>query len=161
MITIPKSPGIYAIELLLDRPRNITIGKLGTFNFPAGIYIYSGSAKGPGGLSARLNRHIRLDSKQCHWHIDYLRQFAKIKAVGYTLSTPGDPFVESQECRWCQSVLALPGAEVPVTRFGSSDCRSGCRAHLIYFAHCSSLTNKNNPILSNKAVQEVISVSFF
>jgi Uri superfamily endonuclease len=52
-------PGTYALLLKLDKQERITIGKLGTFDFPAGYYLYVGSALGPGGLRARLARHRR------------------------------------------------------------------------------------------------------
>ena len=49
--------GTYALVLQLERQEEIAIGKLGTFTFPAGYYLYVGSALGPGGLEARLARH--------------------------------------------------------------------------------------------------------
>jgi len=52
-------PGTYALLLKLDKQERITVGRLGTFDFPAGYYLYVGSALGPGGLQARLARHRR------------------------------------------------------------------------------------------------------
>ena len=52
-------PGTYALLLRLDKQERITVGKLGTFDFPVGYYLYVGSALGPGGLRARLARHRR------------------------------------------------------------------------------------------------------
>ncbi len=37
--------GIYQLKSLLKKSANIKIGKLATFNFPEGIYVYTGSAK--------------------------------------------------------------------------------------------------------------------
>jgi Uri superfamily endonuclease len=51
--------GTYALLLKLDKQERITVGRLGTFGFPAGYYLYVGSALGPGGLRARLARHRR------------------------------------------------------------------------------------------------------
>ena len=48
------SKGIYALVLHLEHREEITVGKLGTVTFPAGYYLYVGSALGPGGLEARL-----------------------------------------------------------------------------------------------------------
>jgi Uri superfamily endonuclease len=130
-------PGTYALLLKLDKQERITIGKLGTFNFPAGYYLYVGSALGPGGLWARLARHRR-DSenspgssssrrgKKLHWHIDYLLQRAQLVEVWSVASE------ERLECKWSEVARGLPGAQVLVRGFGSSDCR--CPAHLIYFA---------------------------
>ncbi len=35
-----------------------------------GFYIYVGSACGPGGLRARISRHLCGKRKRLHWHID-------------------------------------------------------------------------------------------
>jgi Uri superfamily endonuclease len=129
-------PGTYALLLKLDKQDRITIGKLGTFNFPAGYYLYVGSALGPGGLGARLARHQHSSQnssgshpgqtgQKLHWHIDYLLQRAKLIEVWSVASA------ERLECKWSQVARRLSGAQVPVRGFGSSDCR--CPAHLIYF----------------------------
>ncbi len=67
----------------------ITVGKFGELVFPAGDYMYLGSAMGPGGLFARLSHHLRVASKP-HWHIDWLRQYAALPEIWYTtyLETP-------------------------------------------------------------------------
>jgi Uri superfamily endonuclease len=130
-------PGTYALLLKLDRQERITVGKLGTFDFPVGYYLYVGSALGPGGLQARLARHRRdsesssqLNSdqtgKKLHWHIDYLLQRTQLIEVWSVASE------ERLECKWGKVARRLSGAQVPVRGFGSSDCR--CPAHLIHFA---------------------------
>jgi len=130
-------PGTYALLLKLDNQERITIGKLGTFDFPVGYYLYVGSALGPGGLWARLARHRR-DSenspgssssqrgKKLHWHIDYLLQRAQLSEVWSVASE------ERLECKWSEVARGLSGAQVLARGFGSSDCR--CPAHLIYFS---------------------------
>ena len=115
--------GTYALVLQLERQEEITIGKLGTFAFPAGYYLYVGSALGSGGLEVRLARHRRRD-KKLHWHIDYLLEYAQLVEVWSAAST------EKLECLWAQAARQLPGSETPVPGFGSSDCR--CPSHLIY-----------------------------
>ena len=114
--------GTYAIVLALDTETTITAGKLTTFSFPAGYYIYVGSALG--GLFSRIKRHIQA-SKKPHWHIDYLRKEAKIAEVWYMVSA------ERLECTWYQAAAEMPQAEALVAGFGSSDC--GCYSHLVYF----------------------------
>ncbi|MFO8145391.1 MAG: DUF123 domain-containing protein, partial [Candidatus Syntrophosphaera sp.] len=52
-----------------------------------------GSARGPGGLAARIARHQR-EPKPRHWHIDYLRAHAELIAVWYTVGSLG------RECSW-------------------------------------------------------------
>jgi Uri superfamily endonuclease len=130
-------PDTYALLLKLDKQERITVGKLGIFDFPAGYYLYVGSALGPGGLRARLARHRRGSEnssqssssqrgKKLHWHIDYLLQRVQLVEVWHVVSE------ERLECKWSEVAIRLPGAQVPVQGFGSSDCR--CPAHLIYFS---------------------------
>ena len=115
--------GTYALVLELDRPSTVTVGKLGTHHFPPGYYLYIGSALG--GIRSRVRRHV-LGGKRQHWHIDYLRKVAAVSEVWYTASP------ERLECCWCRAAAGMDGAQVPVTGFGSSECR--CPSHLLYFA---------------------------
>ena len=119
--------GTYALVLALDKETAITVGKLASFSFPPGYYLYVGSAQG--GLTSRVRRHIR-GGKKLHWHIDYLRQEAKVVEVWYLVSD------ERLECRWYQAAAAMPQAQVPLAGFGSSGC--GCHSHLLYFASTPS-----------------------
>ncbi len=123
-----KEKGTYALLLRLDRSELIRVGKLGGFTFPAGWYVYVGSARGPGGLAARLARHRRCaaDGKHLRWHVDYLLERARLVEVWSAVSD------QRLECEWARVFADAPGGEIPVSHFGSSDCR--CTAHLIYFA---------------------------
>jgi Uri superfamily endonuclease len=121
---IPALPGSYALHLLLTDPAQIQVGRLGRIDFWAGDYLYLGSAWGPGGLRARLAHHLRPASKP-HWHIDWLRQTARLADAWYSTRA------ERLECTWSQALLALPGAAPGAPGFGASDCRSGCVAHLV------------------------------
>lgn len=117
--------GTYILVLNLESAEPIQIGRLGQFLFPAGWYLYVGSAMGPGGFAARVTRHQRRigADKRAHWHIDYLREKA-----GW-----GDTWVrasaERVECAWAVKLQSLPGAQVVVPGFGASDC--SCRSHLV------------------------------
>jgi Uri superfamily endonuclease len=123
---VPDRPGTYVLILRLPHfAENVRIGRLGCFRFPSGWYAYVGSARGPGGLAARLARHLR-PLKPLHWHVDYLRAQAQPVQVWYVAGT------QKRECAWARTLSSLPGASVPVPRFGASDCR--CPTHLIYFA---------------------------
>lgn len=135
--SIPAEPGSYALVLRLEQSHNIQVGRLRTTRFQAGIYIYLGSAQGPGGLRARLDHHQKGEGA-LHWHIDYLRRYSYVTAIYYlTNSTfqqlcavlPADRF----ECRWSQTLANLPGAAYPMPGFGASDCQAGCPAHLVRF----------------------------
>ena len=59
----------YQLWIALRRPLDIEVGRLGVCRFPAGVYVYTGSAKR--NLEARIARHCRKD-KTLRWHIDYL-----------------------------------------------------------------------------------------
>ena len=48
----------YGLVLQLEKPREIVVGWMGRFIFPAGYYLYVGGALWPGGLEARLARHL-------------------------------------------------------------------------------------------------------
>jgi Uri superfamily endonuclease len=122
--------GSYALLLRLQQPVRIAVGRLGEFDFPAGDYVYTGSAFGPGGLEARLKRHF-LVSKKNHWHIDYLR--AQAELVGSMLGPDQD-----LECTWAKELLKHKGYAL-VSGFGASDCRQGCPAHLVYFENPCSI----------------------
>lgn len=118
-----SAPGIYAIGLWLPDSQQTSIGALGEAVFPQGHYIYVGSAWGPGGLAARLRRHLCGGAVRC-WHIDYLRAVARPFAM-WQLPQLTD------ECGLAQLLQAVPGAHIPMRRFGATDCR--CTAHLFRF----------------------------
>ncbi len=120
----PSTPGSYLLWLYLARSRDIDVGRLGRCRFRRGWYFYSGSAFGPGGLAARLGHH-RHAVVRPHWHIDYLRKWAVIRAVWLCRGV-------NREHEWSASLQTLPGAEMPYKGFGSSDCK--CRSHLVYLA---------------------------
>lgn len=125
---IPKSKGTYALILRLPAGRSIQVGKLGAFTFPAGYYLYTGSAFGPGGLAGRLNRHLAYDhsAKSRQWHVDYLRCWAPIVTIWYgEQNTP-------REHDWARLAGRLPDSSCPAPRFGASDCR--CYSHLFHFS---------------------------
>ena len=128
---IPALPGSYALHLSLDRPLTLRIGSLGNFTFPAANYLYLGSAWGPGGLKARLQRHI-LGAARPHWHIDTFRSAAVLESVFFLVSPqPSSPSHARLECVWSQAADAEPSAFIPSPGFGASDCRQGCPAHLV------------------------------
>ena len=118
--------GTYVLALWLAAPQTIRVGRLGEFRFPAGWYLYAGSALGPGGLKARLARHLRRvgNEKQTHWHIDYLRERATWGGAW------GRASGKREECAWASALCRLPGARIEVPGFGASDCR--CAGHLVH-----------------------------
>jgi Uri superfamily endonuclease len=113
--------GIYCLVLRLPRARRIAVAGRSDWRFPAGWYIYVGSAKR--NLPARLARHV-CRVKTLHWHIDRLRPLARISEIWVRGWLPG------AECETGAMLRRLPGAAVPCRGFGASDCQ--CEAHLIH-----------------------------
>ncbi len=87
-----------------------------------GRHAYAGSALGPGGVRARLLRHVRGAGAR-HWHVDHLRPAARPEAAWWV------HVEERLECRWADALARLPGAARPAEGFGASDC--GCAGHLV------------------------------
>ena len=121
---IRAAPGSYALTLFSSQKGSIQVGRLGQLSLERGYYLYVGSARGPGGVKARIAHHQKVASRP-HWHIDYLRAVTRVDRVWCTY-----PRV-SQEHRWARLIRKLPGAQMPLAGFGSSDCR--CRSHLYFF----------------------------
>lgn len=140
MDDLPVHPGSYALFLGLFNPCLIRVGKLGWYSLPAGFYAYQGSARGPGGLRARLGRHLR-GGGQLHWHIDYLREVSEVLGYTYTIREEKRFGNLPAECFWSQTLIALPEAGVPIPGFGASDCHSGCLSHLVHLSGAASLGN--------------------
>ena len=106
----------YQLLITVSAPVRVTVGRLGTFDFPAGDYCYTGSAVRH--IEARIRRH-QSPLKKMHWHIDYL------------LAAPGVRIVDVKRLSEDECVVnrATDGG-IPVPGFGASDCRSGCGSHL-------------------------------
>ena len=118
---LPDAPGTYVLLLCGDEPTTIQINRFGTISLKAGVYAYVGSARGPGGLRARVRRHMR-PVKPIHWHIDTLTALMPVTKVWFEASS------ERLECIWARALAGLHGISTPVPGFGSSDC--ACRSHL-------------------------------
>ena len=108
----------YQLYFKLRLQKSVRVGQFGRYTFPAGSYVYTGSAIRS--IRKRVIRHLS-SRKKLHWHIDYL------------LSTPGVHLwkivlSEMKECelnRRTRGVIAVPG-------FGATDCVAGCGSHLKY-----------------------------
>jgi Uri superfamily endonuclease len=116
--------GTYILLLQLPDDATISIGRLGTFDFPAGWYTYIGSAFGSGGLIARIKHHLQ-PSGNPHWHIDYLRRETLLQEIWLS------PDSVKREQDWVDLMLEIPGATVLIEGFGASD--SSQESHLFYF----------------------------
>lgn len=109
----------YILLIEIEEKLLLTIGKLGTFQFKPGFYLYVGSARR--NLPARINRHLS-KNKKLYWHIDYLLTQGEVIEVIL--------IKENEECRIVSAIREIPGVSLPVPGFGSSDCK--CPAHLFY-----------------------------
>jgi len=123
MQCLPDEKGAYLLMLQLDAAVELNLHKTAMTRLEAGWYIYSGSAKGPGGLRSRLRRHFR-KTKKSHWHVDHLTtQCADMAALSV---------VDGDECQFVSMLLKQPIFTIPSKRFGSTDCRK-CDSHLLQF----------------------------
>ena len=117
---LPRWPGAYVLVMHLDPPV--------WFARPAlpgaalgGWLVYAGSARGPGGIGARLGRHFRR-GKPVHWHVDELTNAANRLSA---LAISG-----GSECAIVDRLLQSGQFEIAMPGFGSTDCRH-CAAHLL------------------------------
>lgn len=111
-----SGPTTYQLYILVARRVVVTVGKLGPCDFPAGEYIYTGSAKKT--IESRIARHLTR-VKTLRWHIDYLLAAPEVEIIGVA--------------RWAEAECTVNqrslGATI-VPRFGTTDCRNGCGSHL-------------------------------
>jgi putative endonuclease len=68
--SLPAVPGAYVLLLELAGDVAVHLPRQPVTLLPAGRYLYCGSAHGPGGIKARVARHMRRD-KAVRWHIDH------------------------------------------------------------------------------------------
>lgn len=117
--------GTYLLILRLDRDiARLPVGKLGVLDFPAGYYLYVGSAFGSGGLPARLAYHARREKARPHWHIDYLRKHGRLEEAWSIACS------ERLERLWVDALSAAPVVQPVAPGFGASD--SPCKSHLFF-----------------------------
>ena len=104
----------------------MAVERWGTLDFLPGYYVYVGSASGPGGVSARSQRHCR-QRKKLRWHIDDLCE----------VTTPVKAWCgfggRDLEHGWagifvCRKIFSRGGGLTAIPGFGCSNCR--CVSHL-------------------------------
>jgi Uri superfamily endonuclease len=128
------APGTYALILQNYSNDRVQIGHWLRIDLEPGYYIYVGSAFGPGGVQARVLRHLR-KTKTRHWHIDYLSEFVSPFGVWYSHES------EHLEHRWAQALCNIKGIS-PVHGFGCSDCK--CYSHLFQTLTVPDFTQFSN-----------------
>ena len=120
--TLPPVPGAYALVVDLAHGVTVTLPGRAAVVLGAGRYVYCGSARGPGGIRARVGRHMKR-GKSLRWHIDRLTEAGTVPGVWV--------FPDGDECTL---VAALTGWPVLLPGFGSSDC-TACPSHLLSWPH--------------------------
>lgn len=120
-----ERPGIYVFALANERVRRVAIGRLGPVSFERGMYLYVGSARGPGGIAARLRHHWR-PAASPRWHLDYLRRRTRPAAAWIGLDD------NQRECSWATLLGGDTSLSPGPAGFGASDCR--CQTHLFFCA---------------------------
>ncbi|MDG6999951.1 MAG: GIY-YIG nuclease family protein [Nitrososphaerota archaeon] len=115
--------GFYTLLIRITKTFSRQIGSLGRVSFEKGNYVYVGSARSS--LFPRLSRHFA-KQKPLHWHIDYLTtsKFSSIKVALYAATKR-----KGIECLLSAKLAALSFCKA-ISRFGSTDCKRGCIAHL-------------------------------
>lgn len=117
----PTFGGAYVLVLRLDKAIHIEFSRVTFDQLVPGSYIYVGSARGSGGIRARIKRHFRYD-KKAHWHIDWLTMHA-VEMAALAVA-------DGHECELVDTLLNSHRFEVAVPGFGSTDC-SRCESHLL------------------------------
>lgn len=118
---LPRRAGAYLLLLRLDAPAEHGIARLAPAPLAPGWYAYAGSARGPGGIAARLGRHLAGPAR-AHWHIDRLTVRAAARL--------GLAYPDAGECALVAGLLAGGAFAPALPGFGASDCRT-CASHLL------------------------------
>lgn len=131
-LTINPEHTTYRLFLNIPEDQPITVGKLGTFLFKKGVYIYVGSAKK--NIAHRIKRHLKKE-KTNRWHIDYVRAHGDLFSY--------ETFSGLTECDLAKETIQKFNGICPYKKFGSTDCH--CYSHLIYCPNVTSLAQFNIP----------------
>lgn len=130
--------GTYILFFSNNSEIEVVVGSLNKITFQKGIYLYIGSAFGPGGLTKRIQRHNN-PSKMIFWHIDYLstnRNFKLISVIEIFSLIKN----ECSIVNFLLNDIFLEDKISSISNFGSSDCHY--KFHLLF--------------LKNKSVQEAL-----
>ncbi len=117
--SVPDRRGIYALVLEVLRNLELAIGSLGSVRIESGMYCYIGSARGFGGLRARIAHHLRRSKPRLWWHIDYLTTQHEVRILHIIYA------VTNQDLESCfaKTVNETRCWNPAIPRFGSTDRR--------------------------------------
>ena len=134
--SLPAAGGAYALVIATHRAVTITLAGRKPAEFPEARYLYVGSANGPGGIRARVGRHLK-GAKSILWHVDRLTNAFGVATV---IALPG-----GRECALMEEVRSWDGVTVPAPGFGSTDCHT-CAAHLVRLPKTPEVTDRLDAI---------------
>jgi len=107
------------LVLHIRSPLSLKVGSLGLVRFDSGYYFYVGSARGPGGLSGRVRRHM-CGPRRVRWHIDYLTSNEYVERVAVAIAVTLGDLEEVLARELLRGYCIRPA----VRGFGCSDRRS-------------------------------------
>lgn len=122
--SIPRDGGSYVLVISVSKACAFSSPGTGEIEIEPGTYYYAGSAKGPGGLKSRLERHFKPD-KTIRWHVDQLT--TQGSAVGAYITQ------DLSECDLVDLMQNTGRFRIVQKGIGSSDCKR-CMSHLFYLA---------------------------
>jgi len=130
---LPRTGGGYAIIIRIEKNIKIELFKK-NIDVKPGFYVYIGSACGPGGLRARILRHLKR-TKKIRWHIDKITSNinAKVIIIIYSDKVQGNSFE-----RKVSSCLFRKGLDY-IEKFGSTDDKENI-SHLFYSKYLDKLS---------------------
>ncbi len=102
----------------------VKVGALGNVKLEKGTIAYVGSAWGPGGLGARICRHLSKE-KKLKWHIDYILSSDKVE-ITHVIYLPNAPKHLEEKLA---TELAKKG-NIPAKKLGATDTKAP--THLIH-----------------------------
>lgn len=129
--------GTYLLIIEVPDELEVEIGSLGDVKFPAGKYVYVGSALN--GIEPRVHRHLSSE-KKLYWHIDYLLNHPKVEVDSVRYKEGQDKETE------CETAEKISQFSEPVDSFGSSDC--DCNSHLFRLNRSARLNKLNYKVLN-------------
>jgi Uri superfamily endonuclease len=144
--SLPAAGGAYALLIHTHRAVTMTLAGRKPAELPEARYLYAGSANGPGGIRARVGRHLK-GAKTIRWHVDRLTNAFGVAAV---IALPG-----GRECALLEEIRNWDGVAVAAPGFGSSDCRA-CPAHLVMLPEALEVTDRLDRIIAASGASSAV-----
>jgi Uri superfamily endonuclease len=115
-----KLVGVYLLLFKLHDKACLSVAGRNACLEPS-LYVYVGSACGPGGLRARLRRHLCGRRGSLHWHIDRILSLPGAEPL-YAVYIAGERLCKPRAEPWLALASASARAMEPVgERIGSTD----------------------------------------